>query len=384
MTYEELISLGIQLREQTRPEESLACFGQAFIQVPESAAAFNNYGNTLREMGFPQRAVPFLEHAILLDPGMATAQFNLAVALLLAGDLRRGFRQYETRWNFEHLAGTLPTFSQPRWTGQDLKDKTIFVIGEQGFGDNIQFARYLSQLRDLGAQVKFHVQPQLIPLLAASRDMRNIEFSPYSNAPEQFDFWSPIMSLPVGFGTDYKTMSSPLQYLEPSAESIKVWQQRLGPKTKQRVGILWSGRRDTWINRHKAVGFEYIVDLIKRNTDIQWINLQADAEDDQNQMLTELGVAQYPGTIVDWNDTAGLIHHLDLVIGMDTAVGHLAGAMGRPTWLMLSQFALDWRWLLDRSDSPWYPSAKLFRQPVREDWGSVINQICQYLGWWKN
>lgn len=385
MTYEELIAAGIELREQTRPEEALACFGQAFIQVPDSAAAFNNYGNTLREMGLPQRAIPFLEHACILDPGMSTAQFNLAVAYLLSGNLERGFPQYESRWNFEHLANTLPNLDRPRWIGQNIHDKTIYVMSEQGFGDNIQFCRYLPQLRNLGAKVIASVQPQLLPLLQASRDMHGIEFTVFSDAPAQFDFWSPIMSLPQALGvTDYKSMHSSLQYLAPSQDSIDAWQQRLGAKTGLRVGVCWSGRRDTWINRHKAVNFENIVALIQSRPEVNWINLQADVDEQQNQVLTNLGVAQYPGTISDWNHTAGLMHHLDLVIGVDTAVGHLGGAMGRPTWLMLSQFALDWRWLLDRTDSPWYPSVKLFRQPHRGDWASVVNQIAKFLDWWKN
>jgi hypothetical protein len=384
MTYEELINAGIEFRERTEPEQALACFGQAFIQVPDSAAAFNNYGNTLREMGQARRAIPFLQHACILDPGMSTAQFNLAVAMLISGDAVGGFKQYESRWNFEHLANTLPKYSQPRWIGQALPGKTIFVLGEQGFGDNIQFVRYLPQLRNLGATVHCHIPESLITLLSASKDMHDIHFSALVDPPEHFDYWSPIMSLPVGFGTDYTTMSSPLQYLDASQESVTEWRQRLGPKTRQRIGVCWSGRRDTWINRHKAVTFESIVDLIRRNPDLQWINLQSDADEEQNTVLTELGVVQYPGTIRGWNDTAGLIHHLDMVVGVDTAVTHLSCALGRPTWVMLSQFALDWRWLLDRDDSPWYPSAKLFRQPVRGDWASVVNKITQYLSWWKN
>ena len=294
-----------------------------------------------------------------------------------------GFKQYESRWNFEHLANTLPQYSQPRWVGQALPGKTIFVLGEQGFGDNIQFVRYLPQLRNLGARVIFHVQESLISLLAASKDLEGIELSPSADAPAEFDYWSPIMSLPVGFGTNYGTMSSPLQYLNASEESVIAWQQRLGPKTRQRVGVCWSGRRDTWINRHKAVPFDSMVDLIQRNPDLQWINLQSDAEDNQNRVLAELGVAQYPGTITSWNDTAGLIHHLDMIVGVDTAVTHLACALGRPTWIMLSQFALDWRWLLDRDSSPWYTTARLFRQPKMGDWDSVMTKIDKFLSWFK-
>ena len=385
MTYQELIDAGIAYREQTEPEKCLQCFGQAFILEPDSAAAFNNYGNTLREMGLPLRSIPFLQHACILDPNLSTAHFNLAVAMLLAGDLLNGMRQYESRWNFEHLQGMLPAFPQPKWRGEDLTGKTILVLGEQGHGDILQFSRFVADLKRYNPKkICFQVGPDMVELLQSSKIFKGIEVTHYLDGLPEFDAWSMLMSLPIGLNSEYSTLDSPLQYLEAPQRSIKEWQQRLGPKTQQRIGIGWSGRRDTWINRHKAVKFENIVDLIQRNPSHQWINLQADATDEENAVLTELGVGQYPNTIRDWSDTAGLIHHLDLVIGVDTSVSHLAGAMGRPLWIMLPQYALDWRWLLDRDDSPWYPSAKLFRQPVRGDWNSVVDRITQYLGWWKN
>jgi hypothetical protein len=385
MTYQELINAGIAYREQTEPEQSLACFGQAFIIEPDSAAAFNNYGNTLREMGLPQRARPFLEHACLLDPGMATAQFNLAVTILLAGDLKQGMQHYESRWRFEHLNGMLPNFKQPVWRGEDLTGKTIAVIGEQGHGDILQFSRFVAELRGYNPQrICFQVGPAMTDLFASSSHFNGIDVFASTDTLPEFDTWSMLMSLPIGLGTDYQSLVSPLWYIEAPKGSVRAWQERLGPKTRQRIGIGWSGRKDTWINRHKAVSFDHIVDLIKSNPEHQWINLQVDASEEENRQLAKLGVGQYPGTISSWGDTAGLLHHLDLYIGVDTAVTHLAGAQGRPTWVMLNQYALDWRWLLDRDDSPWYPSAKLFRQPSRGDWAAVISRITQYLGWWKN
>ena len=386
MTYQELIDLGITYREQTEPEKCLQCFGQAFILEPDSAAAFNNYGNTLREMGHPQRAIPFLQHACLLDPSMTTAQFNLSVAMLLAGDLRSGMRQYESRWNFEHLQGLLPNYSQPMWQGQSLENKTIVIFCEQGHGDSFQFLRFIPQIKRLNPKkIYVYVNQSMLTLVRHSYSMLyDVEILGSNDPLVEFDYWSMIMSLPIGLNVGYDTLESPIQYLRALPESINAWKHYLGPKTRQRIGICWSGRRDTWINRHKAVTFDHIVDLIQRNPDQEWINLQADATDEENAKLSELGVRQFPGAIQDWSDTAGLIHHLDLVIGVDTAISHLAGALGRPTWVMLSQYALDWRWLLDRDDSPWYPTAKLFRQPVRGDWASVIDKLCQYLLWWKN
>lgn len=385
MTYQELIEAGINYRELVEPEKALACFGQAMILEPDSAAAFNNYGNTMRELGFPQRSIPFLQHACILDPAMSTAQFNLSVAQLLSGDLRSGMRRYESRWSFEHLSGLLPQHSQPVWTGQDLSGRSILIVGEQGHGDIFQFCRFIDNIKKLNpAKIQLQVVNTMPELLKHCSIMQGVEISTYNDPVSDFDYWAMIMSLPIGLDLDYSTLNSPLQYINAPPAAVQAWHQRLGAKTRQRIGVCWSGRRDTWINRHKSVTFENIVDLIRRNPDHQWINLQADATQEENQQLTQVGVCQYPGTINNWGDTAGLIHHLDLVISVDTAITHLSGALGRPTWVMLSQFALDWRWLLDRNDSPWYPSAKLFRQPTRGDWSSVVDQICQYLSWWKN
>lgn len=385
MTYQELIDLGITFREQTEPEKCLQCFGQAFILEPDSAAAFNNYGNTLREMGQPVRAIPFLHHACILDPSMSTAQFNLAVAMLLAGDFHNGIRQYESRWNFEHLQGLLPTFAQPRWYGENLSNKIILVLGEQGHGDVLQFSRFVAEIKKFNPKkICFQVGTDMIELLKNSQIFKDIEVSDYVNGLPEFDTWSMLMSLPIGLNVSYETLNSPVQYLEAPVHSVEVWKKRLSTKNRCRVGIGWSGRRDTWINRHKAVKFEYIFELIKRHPEFEWVNLQADANNDELAALTALGVAQYPDTIRNWSDTAGLVHNLDLVIGVDTSISHLAGAMGRPTWVMLPQYALDWRWLLDREDSPWYPSAKLFRQPARGDWASVVDKVSQYLLLWKN
>ena len=161
----DLMVQGTQYREQHLPEQALACYGQAMIADPDSAAAFNNYGNTLRELGHPARAIPFLQHATILDPDLVTAQFNLAVAYLLQGDYARGFPAYESRWGFEHLAGTLPSYTQPRWTGQPLGGKTIFVRGEQGHGDMIQFMRFLDPLYRQGARIHLRSQRAWCPCL---------------------------------------------------------------------------------------------------------------------------------------------------------------------------------------------------------------------------
>lgn len=374
MTHDELLAHGNHFRSISEPEKALACYAQAFIQNPDMGSAYNNYGNVIREMGYPERAIGFLLNAIAINEKDSVAQFNLAVAYLLSGDLQRGWKQYEKRWQFEHLDGKLPKLEQPRWEGQDLKGKTIIVTGEQGHGDNIQFCRFAEQLVKLGANVVICIEDNLKALLVNSFLPPVTVLGPNDILPT-FDYWSPIMSLPGYLDITYANLPHKLQYLAPSRASIQTWQERLGKKIKLRVGFCWSGRRDSWINQHKAVPFEKMFDLIKRNPEYEWINLQTDCTEEEQAQLVAQGVKVYPGAIQNWNDTAGLIINLDVVIAVDTAVGHLAGALGRPFWLPLNQFGQDWRWLLKRNDSPWYSSCRIFRQPSIGNWDDPLAQI---------
>lgn len=379
MNIEQLVDAGNQCREQNKPLDALNFYAQAFINEPDSFSAWNNYGNVLRECGRPDRAIAFLQNALAIAPNQPTANFNLAVAMLLLGNYEQGWQQYETRWQFEHLDGLLPNFKQPRWEGQDLKNKTILILGEQGHGDTIQFVRFINNLLDLGARVKLQVNSSLQSLFS---DSKFEVFNPEDHVGD-FDYWSPIMSLPRILKVTVDNLQQNLQYIGADSKSIKFWQEKLGLKKKLRVGFCWSGRRDTWINRHKGMPFVEMLTLIKKNPDYEWINLQIDCSPDEEQILIAAGVNVYPGSISSFADTAGLIHHLDVVLSVDTAVAHLSGALGRPTWVMLNAYALDWRWLLNRDDSPWYPSARLFRQPRMGDWASVTEKIHQYLSWYK-
>jgi hypothetical protein len=381
MDTEHLVAHGNTCREQHNPEGALAYYAQAMAQDRNHAGAFNNYGNVLREAGDPLGGIPFLQRAIQLDPTNVTAQFNLAVAYLLSGDYARGWPQYEWRWKYEHLNGQLPTYEQPRWTGQDLKDKTILVLGEQGHGDNIQFIRFVGDLVGRGARVLVAVNHSLIPLFQGIPQIAEL-FGPEDLLPA-FDYWTPIMSIPGMIGNTLDNLSHVQYYLKADEASAREWQTRLGSKTRLRVGFCWSGRRDTWINQHKAMPFETMLALIQRNPSYEWINLQCDCSAEEEAKLIAAGVNAYPGAISNFADTAALIHHMDVVLAVDTAVAHLSGALGRPVWVMLNQFGLDWRWLLNRDSSPWYSTATLFRQPKMGDWASVTDKIHKYLSWYK-
>jgi Glycosyltransferase family 9 (heptosyltransferase) len=381
MDTEQLIAQGTQCRENNDPEGALKNYAQAFVEDRYSASAFNNYGNTLREIGDPEAAIPFLQRSIQLAPTAATPNFNLAVAYLLSGDYSRGWTQYEHRWNFEHLAGTLPKFEQARWTGQDLRDKTILVIQEQGLGDTIQFSRFIFGVHHAGGRVVLQVNDNLAPLFEGSPVIHKV--IDINDTPTDFDYWTPIMSIPGILGVTLQNLPHQLQYLAPRHDLVKFWQDKLGPKKRLRVGVCWSGRPDSWINRHKGMPFEAMLDLIKRNPGTEWYNLQVECSPEQGKILEESGVKTFAGNIRHFADTAALIHHMDVVISVDTSVAHLSGALGRPTWIPLNWYGTDWRWLLKRDDSPWYPSARLFRQPKLGDWNSVIDKIHQYLGWFK-
>jgi hypothetical protein len=376
-----LIAHGNTAREQYQPEQALAYYAQALTQNRYHAGAFNNYGNVLRECGEPEAGIPFLQRAIQLDPKNVTAQFNLGVAYLLAGDYARGWPAYEVRWQYEHLAGTLPNFSQPRWTGQDLKDKTILVCQEQGLGDTIQFIRFLFPLHAAGAKVILQTNNNLAPLFDQSPIISKI--IDVADNPTDFDYWIPMMSIPGVIGVTLENLTSQLAYLGARADLAQQWQETLGPKNRLRVGFCWTGRTDSWINQHKSMPFETMCELIRRNPTYEWVNLQVECDDEARNVLETLGVKKYPGTIRNFADTAALIHHMDVVISVDTAIAHLAGGLGRPTWVPLNWYGTDWRWLLTRDSSPWYPSATLFRQPSIGDWTSVVDKIHKYLSWYK-
>lgn len=380
MDTENLIASGNTLRSQNQPEQALSCYAQAFVQDHRHAGAFNNYGNVLREIGYPDRAIPFLQQAIVLDPSNITAKFNLAVAYLLMGDYQQGWKHYECRWNYEHLAGTLPQWSN-RWQGQDINGKTLLLWAEQGLGDTLQFIRFAENFKNKGARIIAMVPGQFVDLLARCPGVD--QAVSFENPVEHYDYWTPMMSVPGLLDINLSNLPRPIGYIRHDQNKSAVWRKKLGLKTRLRIGVCWSGRKDSWINQHKSVEFDQIARLISQVPGAQWINLQIDASESESSALANLGVDLYPGTIQSMDDTAALLSCLDLVISVDTAVAHLAGAMGLPTWIMLNQYAVDWRWLLNRSDSLWYPSVRLFRQPQMGDWQSVIESVIKQIDLFK-
>jgi hypothetical protein len=382
MNINQLLEQGNQHRADHQPELALKCYAAILGEDFNHGAAFNNYGNVLREMGYPARAIPFLHAACDIDPSNVTATFNLAVAHLLRGDYELGWAFYESRWRYEHMAGVKPQLPKPEWTGEDLKDKTILFVGEQGLGDQIQFLRFSANLQSAGAKIKLVLSPGVKALFPEPAGNIIGIYEPGEDLGE-YDYWIPMMSIPRVIGLKLETIAHQLQYVAATPAKAQEWADRLGPKKRMRIGVCWSGRKDSWIHNHKAMPIEKMAELIRRNPEHQWINLNVDSTAEESQIIIDAGGECYPGTIQDFADTAGLMHHLDLVISVDTANAHLAGAMGRPVWIPLNAYGNCWRWLLKREDSPWYPSARLFRQPKMGDWDSVVNKLHKFLGFFK-
>ena len=382
MNTEQILEQGNQHRANHQPELALKCYAQIFGEDFNHGAAFNNYGNVLREMGYPERAIPFLHAAHNIDPKNVTAEFNLSVAYLLKGDYEPGWKYYEARWRYEHMAGNKPKLSNPEWQGEDPKDKTILLVGEQGLGDQIQFLRFVANLNAANAKVKLVLSAGVKSLFPTPAGNVIGIYEPGEDLGE-YDYWISMMSVPRIIGTTLENLTHNLQYIAADPMKAHTWADRLGAKKRMRIGVCWRGRADTWIHNHKSIPVEKIAELIQRNPEHQWINLQMDATEEETAVITAAGAECFPGTIKDFSDTAGLMHHLDLVISVDTANAHLAGAMGRPVWIPLNAYGNCWRWLLKREDSPWYPSARLYRQPRMGDWDSVINKMHKFLGFFK-
>ena len=377
---EQFIAQGNTYREQHQPELALQQYATAMVNDRGSSAAFNNYGNVLREIGDPVGSIPFLQRAIQLDPSNVTHHFNLAVAYLLSGDYIRGWPAYEARHNFEHLRGTIPNYPWPVWNSEDLTGKSIFVRGEQGHGDIIQFVRFVQNLKNIGATVTVQVTDAMIPLIQSSEIGRDVRVLSYAEHPgDTFDYWIPLMSLPGKLNVRVDNLPTIIQYLNPNPALVADWRRNLGAKNRLRVGFAWSGRRDSWINQHKAMPFATMLGLIQSHPDYEWYNLQADCTAEEEQQLVSAGVRCFPGGVNTFADTAALVANLDVVVSVDTATAHLSAALGKPTWIMLNNYAPCWRWLLNRDDTPWYATARLFRQPQMGDWASVVDKIRLHL-----
>jgi tetratricopeptide (TPR) repeat protein len=381
---EALSNRGNALQELKRFEEAVEDYKRATVLNQNFAEAYSNCGNALRELDRFAEALASFDRAIRVQPGLAEAHFNAALCLLLTGDLSAGWKQYEWRWHTEQLNSEKRNFAQPQWTGSDeIAGKTVLLHAEQGFGDTLQFSRYASRVAARGARVILEVQKPLLTLMRTLA--RGIEIIAKGDPLPAFDLHCPLLSLPLAFNTEVDTIPRETPYLSADAAKRDAWLARLGARQRPRIGLVWAGdpRKQLpnahLIDRQRSIAFDTLAPLFEV-AECDFVSLQK-GED----AVTQLRNSPLRNRVIDWSDdfhdfsdTAALIKNLDLVIAVDTSVAHLAGALGKPLWL-LNRYNTCWRWLLGRDDSPWYPSARLFRQDKTRDWRPVIGRVAAAL-----
>lgn len=367
---------GIALWALERQAEALASCERAIALDPGYADAHYNRGNALRELQRHEEAAESYERAIALDPGNASAHWNLADSLLLQGDFARGWPEYEWRWKLGERRGAKRELDRPLWRGgEPLAGRTILLHAELGLGDTLQFCRYAPQVARLGARVVLEVQPALVSLLQGLEGVDEIVAA--GRALPAFDLHCPLMSLALAFESHLGNIPHTVPYVRSDPARVAAWRARLGPARAPRVGIVWGGSRRL-ANDKRSMALAQMLPLVRDWA--EWVSLQQEvSEADAAWLASRDDIRHFGSDLHDFADTAALVEQMDLVLTVDTSVAHLAGAMGKPVWILLPHVPHDWRWLLERDDSVWYPSARLFRQRAARDWDGVVRRVSEEL-----
>ena len=365
------LARGLALHALGADQAALASYEEALDAESDYPEAHYNRGIALIHLGRPEDGLREYDRALALRPDYTDAMLSKAHVLLLLGRLEEGWRCYEWRKRSTEPAGDR-TFPQPLWLGeQPIAGMHLFVHWEQGFGDIVQMCRYASIVRDTGANVTLSVPMRLLPLMRGFD--RRIPVIGGLSVPPSFDFHCPLMSLPLALGTTVETIPAQPRYLSADAESVAQWKTRLGPDPRPKIGLVWRGNPSRNYNRIRSIPLPDLLTLLDNGR--RWFCLQHELGDDDKNLLRRDGRIEFLGdAIKDTGETAALMENLDAIVSIDTFFAHLAGAMGKPLFLPLA-YASDWRWLLDRQDSPWYPSTRLFRQKTMGDWPSVLRDI---------
>jgi tetratricopeptide (TPR) repeat protein len=371
-------NLGLALRELNRPAEEEAAYRQAIAIRPACFGAINNLGSALLQKNELDDAISMFRQAVVLKPEMAQAHYNLATALLSRGDFDEGWHEYE--WRIQtHPMSRYRQFRQPRWTGQPLYGKTILLHAEQGFGDTLQFCRYAPLVAQAGGQVVLACQKELCQLMTSLNGVAQIVPNDAPTLPD-FDFHCPLPSLPLVFKTTLQSIPSAIPYIHADPELSRRYRQRLSAASaKLKIGIAWAGSPTHGNDRHRSMPLAEFALLGSVQSEAWFCGLQKGRAVEQLCFKEhQIEIEDFSAGLGDFAETAALVANVDLVISVDTSLIHLAGALGKPVWVLLA-FAPDFRWMLRRDDSPWYPSARLFRQAKPGDWDSVMKQVADML-----
>lgn len=370
-------NLGVSLQRIGQLEEALSAYTKSLEICPEYYEALNNRGTVLKELHQFEGALIDFDKAIETNTNYAPdAILNKSLLLLLLGNLKPGWKLYESRWDTVTHSKFKRNFSQPLWLGiESLNQKTILLHSEQGLGDTIQFCRFAPIISELGANVVLEVQPELTELLKSLPG--KVKVLEKGAALPHFDYHCPLMSLPFALSTDINSIPRNVPYLKPSDKAIKKWRSKLGISKRPLVGLVWRGGKQNSNDHNRSMELLEIVTSVPPKYDL--VSLQKDIFSEDKRSLSSLAnIQQFGDELVNFLDTAALIQQLEVIITVDTSVAHLAGAMGKPTCLLVP-YLPDFRWLLGRKDSPWYPNVKIFRQTNTRSWDAPLSKIREYL-----
>jgi tetratricopeptide (TPR) repeat protein len=365
-------NLGIIYEKQQRVIDAVAAHRCAVQVDPSYAKGHANLAVALRNLGALDEALAASARAVELDPEQPLAQYNHAHFLLMNGHFAEGFEAYRWRRKCKTLSDGDPVFSEPEWQGEPLAGRTLLVFAEYGLGDALHFVRYLPMLAEKGGRIILQVQPALASLL---RQLPDVTVMARGEKLPPFDLQVPLLSLPRLFGTTLENLPADVPYLHADPEKLSRWQAVLGRETRLKVGVVWAGNPKHKGDRQRSLSAEALLPRLVM-PGVQLYSLQKEPRTEDADVLNALrhDVIDLALTLGDFNDTAAAVAALDLVIAVDTSVAHLAGALGRPVW-MLTPYALDWRWLRDREDSPWYPTMRLFRQRAPREWDDPLMRL---------
>jgi hypothetical protein len=351
---------------------------------PDHVAALTTRGNALRALGRLDEALADYDRALAILPHNVGAHFNRALCRLQLGDFEQGWLEYEWRWHKETHNKHPHIFAHPLWLGREpVAGKTVLLHAEQGLGDALQFCRFAPLVSRLGANVMLAVAPVLHGLLTSLPGVSLIVSK--SDTTPRFDLQCPLLSLPLALGTRLETIPADIPYLAAPAPHRRKWQARLGPRSGPRIGLAWSGNPEHGNDANRSMTLDQAAGLIPEALIRAGLTLHCLQRDMRPRDIPALAMLPqiifYGADLAEMSDTAALIAELDLVISVDTAVLHLAGALGVPVWGLLP-LACDWRWLTAREDTPWYPTMRLFRQPALGAWETVIARVRGELELW--
>jgi len=367
-------NLGVALGRQLDFDAAIAQLETAVSLNPNNANVFFDLAACLCDRGEYRRPLELFHHAITLNPSLALARFGLGCLQLLLGDFANGWSNYEARKSAPQLKLRATPKLAPFWSSENVQGKRMFIYSEQGFGDSIQFVRFVPKLIEMGATIHLDIQPELASLVKETG--WPIELMTETEARyEQYDYECSLLSLPRAFSLSVEDIPSSTPYLKTSDDRIEYWKRKLGNIGRPRIGLCWAGSPAHKNDHRRSIGTD-IFGRLCIGDHAGFVILQKEYFDYELEELSRHGTQlhNWATEFFNFSETAALIECLDLVITVDTAIAHLAGALGKEVWLLVDH-APDWRWLLSRSDSPWYPTMRIYRQEIPEDWSSVITKV---------